>query len=57
MCVLLLVSKGGFLSESNGRFSNCPKNVPKTILNYYYIQSRTSDYRMDGIAVNGPIIV
>ena len=28
--------KGGFLSKSNGRFSNCPKNVPKTILNYYF---------------------
>jgi hypothetical protein len=27
--------KGGFLSESNGKFSNCPKNVPKTIMNYY----------------------
>ena len=27
--------KGGFLSESNGKFSKCPKNVPKTILNYY----------------------
>ena len=24
-----------FLSESNGRFSNCPNNVLKTILNYY----------------------
>ena len=23
------------ISESIGRFSNCPKNVPKTILNYY----------------------
>ena len=29
------VPKGGFLSESNGIFSNCPKNVPKTIMNYY----------------------
>ena len=29
------VAKGGFMSESNGRSSNCPKNVPKTIGNYY----------------------
>ena len=27
--------KGGLKSESTGRFSNCPKNVPKTILIYY----------------------
>ena len=26
--------KGGLMSESIGRFSHCPKNVPKTILEY-----------------------
>ena len=34
---LHISTKGGFMSESTGRFSNCPKNVPKTILNYYII--------------------
>ena len=27
--------KGSLKSESTGRFSNSPKNVPRTILNYY----------------------
>ena len=35
MCHIRFPPKGGLISESNGRFSNCPKNVPKTILNYY----------------------
>ena len=35
--------KGGLKSESTGRFSNCPKNVPKTIL-IYYIQYTLSFY-------------
>ena len=26
------VNRGGLISESNGRFSKCPKNVPKTII-------------------------
>ena len=27
-------TKGGLMSESTGGFSHCPKNVPKTILEY-----------------------